>query len=43
MTYRGLDIDEQTKLQGSGELKKVIQGKVGIASKYEGEPGNGNG
>ena len=36
LTYKGLDLQTQIDLQGK-EVKKVIQGRVGIASKYEGE------
>lgn len=34
--FKGLDLKTQIELQGS-EVKKVIPGKVGIASQYEGE------
>ena len=36
LEFKGLDLATQIELQGK-EVKKVIQGKVGIASQYEGE------
>lgn len=39
LTFKGLDLATQQKLQGEGEakLKKVVKGKTGIASMYETE------
>ena len=36
LSFKGLDLQMQIELQGA-EVKKVIPGKVGIASAYEGE------
>ena len=36
MTFKGLDLQTQIDLQGQ-EVKKIIPGKIGIASMYQGE------